>query len=66
MIVLQGIISRFLLVPETSKWLGPVSSGSPGCWGMLEGLAIKLFTNKSSGNGGGEVPMKQVYQVGSN
>ena len=43
MIVLQGIISRFLLVPETSKWLGPVSSGSPGWWGMPEGLAIKLL-----------------------
>lgn len=26
----------------------------------------KAFTNKSSGNGIGEVPVKQEYQVGSN
>ena len=46
--------------------VGTCEQWEPWVLGHARRAGHKAFTNKSSGNGGGEVPMKQVYQVGSN
>ena len=46
--------------------VGTCEQWEPGVVGYARRAGHKAFTNKSSGNGGGEVPVKQVCQVGSN
>lgn len=64
MIVLQGLFQDFFGA-RGIKVVGTCEQWEPWVVGYAR-RAGHAFTNKSSGNGGGEVPVKQVCQVGSN